>query len=341
MAVAVWLRFQLYFREMALSILRRYQMPLRLRALAASRPHGGLKYASSPYNSTSVNNVKISFLSRPALISKPPQTQSRQYTTVDSGRSSLSVTSATGSRTGNLDVTWTDDSVTSYPFVWLRDNCQCPACFHPVSRARGNLLADLDLYMVPEKARFTAYNIRKRLITQEATGNVALILATSISVLYPNTCRDTNLCLPTMKIFTKYNNTYMKLLRACIASLLSLHILLSLQIEIDSDDRKLEVRWPDGHVSPFEFEWLIKRRFTRQAFVERTSWYPCKPVTWGGEMQNNIQQTKFQTVGHAVPGTVTFSISCILIPVRWRIVRAPGSVTYMYSREPGSKPVVV
>ena len=23
-----------------------------------------------------------------------------------------------------------------FPFVWLRDNCQCPACFHPGSNSR-------------------------------------------------------------------------------------------------------------------------------------------------------------------------------------------------------------
>ena len=30
-----------------------------------------------------------------------------------------------------------------FPFVWLRDNCQCPRCFHPVSKARLVLLGDV------------------------------------------------------------------------------------------------------------------------------------------------------------------------------------------------------
>ncbi|KAK8388022.1 hypothetical protein O3P69_020126 [Scylla paramamosain] len=44
-----------------------------------------------------------------------------------------------------LQVHWEDGSVDSYPYIWLRDNCQCPNCYHPVSLARRVMLKDLDL----------------------------------------------------------------------------------------------------------------------------------------------------------------------------------------------------
>ena len=36
-----------------------------------------------------------------------------------------------------------------YPHVWLRDNCQSPESFHPVSKARLTLMRDLDVDIVP------------------------------------------------------------------------------------------------------------------------------------------------------------------------------------------------
>ncbi|XP_063855501.1 gamma-butyrobetaine dioxygenase-like [Scylla paramamosain] len=44
-----------------------------------------------------------------------------------------------------LQVRWEDSSVESYPYIWLRDNCQCPNCYHPFSQARRVMLKDLDL----------------------------------------------------------------------------------------------------------------------------------------------------------------------------------------------------
>ena len=38
-----------------------------------------------------------------------------------------------------------------YPTVWLRDNCRCPSCFHPVSRNRTILMRNLDLNARPRK----------------------------------------------------------------------------------------------------------------------------------------------------------------------------------------------
>jgi len=38
---------------------------------------------------------------------------------------------------GMLHVTWNNNTVNRYPFVYLRDNCQCPECFHESSLQRS------------------------------------------------------------------------------------------------------------------------------------------------------------------------------------------------------------
>lgn len=45
-------------------------------------------------------------------------------------------------------VKWEDGSESSYPSVWLRDNCQCPLCFLPSAGARRLLFEDLDVNVV-------------------------------------------------------------------------------------------------------------------------------------------------------------------------------------------------
>ncbi|XP_072030684.1 gamma-butyrobetaine dioxygenase-like [Amphiura filiformis] len=40
----------------------------------------------------------------------------------------------------------------TYPYVWLRDNCRCDKCFHPSSRARLVLMANLDPDVIPDVA---------------------------------------------------------------------------------------------------------------------------------------------------------------------------------------------
>ncbi len=48
-------------------------------------------------------------------------------------------------------VKWSSDgSVENFPAVWLRDNCQCEQCFHPVSKARKALMKDLDFDIRPK-----------------------------------------------------------------------------------------------------------------------------------------------------------------------------------------------
>jgi hypothetical protein len=43
-----------------------------------------------------------------------------------------------------------------FPAVWLRDNCQCPQCYHHESRARKILMRELDITIVPKSAEYVS-----------------------------------------------------------------------------------------------------------------------------------------------------------------------------------------
>ena len=50
-----------------------------------------------------------------------------------------------------LKISFSDKETGEYPYVWLRDNCQCSTCFHPVSKSRLFLLCQLDIDVEPTK----------------------------------------------------------------------------------------------------------------------------------------------------------------------------------------------
>ena len=55
----------------------------------------------------------------------------------------------------NVVVNWANSSqVGEFPSIWLRDNCQCPKCFHPVSKARLVLMRENHLDIKPQTVTF-------------------------------------------------------------------------------------------------------------------------------------------------------------------------------------------
>lgn len=48
-----------------------------------------------------------------------------------------------------LEVKWDDGVSDSYPYIWMRDNCQCSECFHQSSKGRMILLDELKLSVSP------------------------------------------------------------------------------------------------------------------------------------------------------------------------------------------------
>ena len=50
-----------------------------------------------------------------------------------------------------LNVSWLDGRNSSYPHIFLRDNCQCPKCFHPVTKSRQlDIVEEVDLDITPQ-----------------------------------------------------------------------------------------------------------------------------------------------------------------------------------------------
>lgn len=56
-----------------------------------------------------------------------------------------------GDRTVN--VTFADTTTSDYPYVWLRENCQCPKCFQSDAIARLFLIDDLDINIRPKEVQ--------------------------------------------------------------------------------------------------------------------------------------------------------------------------------------------
>ena len=58
-----------------------------------------------------------------------------------------------------IRITWSNHMVTEFPHVFLRDNCQCPSCFHSSSKQR---LVDLVKFIdVDIKAKYVNHDISK------------------------------------------------------------------------------------------------------------------------------------------------------------------------------------
>ncbi|MEX2630054.1 MAG: TauD/TfdA family dioxygenase [Tistlia sp.] len=55
-----------------------------------------------------------------------------------------------------LTVGWPDWPQATFHFIWLRDNCQCPACLHPSTRERTHFTADVPAGVTAAEAALTA-----------------------------------------------------------------------------------------------------------------------------------------------------------------------------------------
>lgn len=64
---------------------------------------------------------------------------------------------ATQVRLGERAVTlgWSDWPEATFHFIWLRDNCQCPACLHPSTRERTHFTADVPAGVSAVEAELT------------------------------------------------------------------------------------------------------------------------------------------------------------------------------------------
>ena len=56
-----------------------------------------------------------------------------------------------------LEVKFGDGTEGRLPFVWLRDNCQCPQCFSVEAQGRKLLMDDLDIEVYSNKVQVLTY----------------------------------------------------------------------------------------------------------------------------------------------------------------------------------------
>lgn len=50
-------------------------------------------------------------------------------------------------------VCWKGGKEEAYPYVWLKDNCSCPSCYHKVSHSRLTYIEETDLNAEPITVR--------------------------------------------------------------------------------------------------------------------------------------------------------------------------------------------
>lgn len=82
-------------------------------------------------------------------------TKTTQPTTTTTTKSKIRNISNTIERR-TLRVSWSDDTTCEYPHIFLRDNCQCPSCFHPTSKQR--LLTTVDSVDVDIQAKAVTHS---------------------------------------------------------------------------------------------------------------------------------------------------------------------------------------
>ncbi|NIR29053.1 MAG: DUF971 domain-containing protein [Gammaproteobacteria bacterium] len=59
-------------------------------------------------------------------------------------------------RPRSLVLYWSDHRESEFHYIWLRDNCRCPECLHPVTFERSLLTAAIPREVAPDEARIEA-----------------------------------------------------------------------------------------------------------------------------------------------------------------------------------------
>ncbi|XP_064619881.1 gamma-butyrobetaine dioxygenase-like [Lineus longissimus] len=78
---------------------------------------------------------------------------SQTHETASTGSSDLVQDVAMSNSNSRLCITYADGKTYQLPYVYLRDNCQCPRCWHPSTLSRQVLMMDLDINIKPSHAK--------------------------------------------------------------------------------------------------------------------------------------------------------------------------------------------
>ena len=101
-----------------------------------------------------LSSTRVSSLARPhnhqnaVVFSRLESSQARLAQAADS--SSRMSEASLSSHDRMLEVTWGSGTVDRFPYVWLRDNCQCDQCCSAATKTRLFLLEQLDVTIEPQ-----------------------------------------------------------------------------------------------------------------------------------------------------------------------------------------------
>ena len=56
-----------------------------------------------------------------------------------------------------VELKWTGKESYQYPYLWLRDNCQCPNCYNASSKSRRLLMRDLNPKSAPGEIKVSMF----------------------------------------------------------------------------------------------------------------------------------------------------------------------------------------
>ena len=104
---------------------------------------------------------QISFLKTPRLEIVPP---SRNILSVTYQALSFSISAKTNPnptlvsvannyKSECVELKWNGNETNQYPYLWLRDNCQCPSCYNASSMSRRLLMRQLDPKSAPAEIK--------------------------------------------------------------------------------------------------------------------------------------------------------------------------------------------
>ncbi|XP_019631942.1 PREDICTED: gamma-butyrobetaine dioxygenase-like [Branchiostoma belcheri] len=148
-----------------------------------------------------------------------PQPSHRWFSTpaAESARTASVIEKVRLDSSGVVEVEWSNGGVSSFPYVWLRDNCQCEDCHSAMTGFRCVMIKDIDPFIAP--------------VTAEVV-----------------------------------------------------------------DGKSIQLEWPDGHRSEFEWQWLQDRSFTREAREQRREAKRRKLQLWGSEQLKKLQPVDFEAL---------------------------------------------
>ena len=106
------------------------------------------------------NHVRgISQLVRHQQPCQAPFILQRSCTSTASSRTDAVTTADYDDDRDTITVTWDSGVTSEFPAVWLRDNCQCPLCFHESAIARNIVMNTLDVDVKPTELKVSVHYV--------------------------------------------------------------------------------------------------------------------------------------------------------------------------------------